>query len=325
MKIKIMGLLFAASSAVFSAPLNPLAGWPGITSAELVKPSADSWLGSFRGSSGWNQSSLKQITPQNISKLRLIWAKTVPVNDEGVAAITYKKVLFFIGSDGTGQALDASSGQLLWEKNYGLPHSEGEEIPTLSSISLNKQNLIYAYQGAPSRVLWAESGEISVEEAPAPNVKSKVETQLEGLLSSRPEVTCSDIVFNRTKERSAYWVDRQILLISRAGPCPEERGSMGTLTLYDIKAKANLWQFRQDAPITSSALLTSSGLVLFGDDTGRLRALEAKTGRMVWGVNLPTSITGNILSFAISGKQYLGITTAKPGEVSGTFFVFAMP
>jgi alcohol dehydrogenase (cytochrome c) len=84
---------------------------------------------------------------------------------------------------------------------------------------------------------------------------------------------------------------------------------------------------------------TGGGLIFGGDDNGRFRALDDKTGAVVWETNLGSPVSGFPISFAVGGKQYIAVTTGtslvatsalrvtselKPGNAAN-IFVFALP
>jgi alcohol dehydrogenase (cytochrome c) len=75
------------------------------------------------------------------------------------------------------------------------------------------------------------------------------------------------------------------------------------------------------------------------DDNGRFRALDDKTGKVLWEMNLGSPVSGYPISFAVNGKQYVAVTTGaslvansalrltpelKPGNAAN-IFVFALP
>jgi alcohol dehydrogenase (cytochrome c) len=76
-----------------------------------------------------------------------------------------------------------------------------------------------------------------------------------------------------------------------------------------------------------------------GDASGRFRALDQETGKVVWEVNLGAPVTGYPISYAANGQQFVAVSTGtslvsssvnrltpelKPGT-SNAIFVFALP
>jgi alcohol dehydrogenase (cytochrome c) len=50
-----------------------------------------------------------------------------------------------------------------------------------------------------------------------------------------------------------------------------------------------------------------------GDLDRRFKALDVRTGEVVWQTRLGTSVQGHPVSFAIDGKQYIAVTSAVGG------------
>ena len=82
-----------------------------------------------------------------------------------------------------------------------------------------------------------------------------------------------------------------------------------------------------------------SGRKLPLHDNGRFRALDDRTGKVLWETNLGAPVSGFPISFAAGGKQYIAVTTGaslvassalrltpelKPGNAANVF-VFALP
>ena len=76
-----------------------------------------------------------------------------------------------------------------------------------------------------------------------------------------------------------------------------------------------------------------------GDDAGWFRALDDKTGKVLWEKDLGSPVSGFPVTFAVGGKQYIAVTVGpslvassglrltpelRPGNAPGVF-VFALP
>jgi alcohol dehydrogenase (cytochrome c) len=121
-----MNLLKHLITAGAAALLSPLLMAQNLDSAQLLKPSPDSWPLYHGDYSGRRHSPLTQITPQNVRNLSLAWAfqtsqssliKGTPLLVDGV--------LYFTVPDNIW-AVDARSGHQLW--HFDKPSTQGDHI-----------------------------------------------------------------------------------------------------------------------------------------------------------------------------------------------------
>ena len=64
------------------------------------------------------------------------------------------------------------------------------------------------------------------------------------------------------------------------------------------------WKYEQRAA-TASLVATGGGLIFGGDANGRFRAFDHETGRVLWEINLGSSVTGFPIAYAVGGTQYI--------------------
>jgi PQQ-dependent dehydrogenase (methanol/ethanol family) len=110
--------------------------------------------------------------------------------------------------------------------------------------------------------------------------------------------------------------------------------------IYAISAETGrtLWKYEQRAGVLP-LVATKGGIVLGGDANGRFRAFDDRSGKILWEQNLGAPVSGFPIVFAVSGKQYVAVTTGnslvsnsanrltpeiKPGG-SAQVYVFALP
>ncbi len=113
---------------------------------------------------------------------------------------------------------------------------------------------------------------------------------------------------------------------------------VGTVQAISAETGATAWKYDQRAA-TTSLVATGGGLVFGGDANGRFRALDDRTGEVLWEINLGSPLTGFPISFAVDGRQYVAASTGVGGnplaflaltpELRPSFgnnlFVFALP
>jgi alcohol dehydrogenase (cytochrome c) len=113
---------------------------------------------------------------------------------------------------------------------------------------------------------------------------------------------------------------------------------VGTVWAISVDTGHTAWKYEQRAG-TLSLVATGGGLVFGGDDIGRFRAFDDRTGNILWETNLGSPVSGFPISYAVGGRQYVAVTTGtslvsssalrvtselKPGNAAN-IFVFALP
>ena len=112
---------------------------------------------------------------------------------------------------------------------------------------------------------------------------------------------------------------------------------VGTVWAISVETGQAMWKYEQRAG-TLSLVSTGGGMVFGGDDNGRFRAFDDKTGKVLWETNLGSPVSGFPVTFAVGGKQYVDVSTGtslvsssalrltpelRPGNAANVF-VFAL-
>ena len=93
-----------------------------VTDAMLRNPDPSDWLMIRRDYKANYYSPLNQITAQNVNELRLVWSWAMQEgasNGNQPAPIVHNGVLYVNNTGMVLQALDAKTGELIWENRYG--------------------------------------------------------------------------------------------------------------------------------------------------------------------------------------------------------------
>ncbi|MBI1395994.1 MAG: PQQ-dependent dehydrogenase, methanol/ethanol family [Betaproteobacteria bacterium] len=80
---------------------------------------------------------------------------------------------------------------------------------------------------------------------------------------------------------------------------------------WDPVAMKKAWSIPEDYMWASGAMTTAGGLVFYGNLEGKFKAVNAKTGEVLWQFNVGTGITQSAVSYSIDGKQYIAVTAGR--------------
>jgi PQQ-dependent dehydrogenase (methanol/ethanol family) len=119
---------------------------------------------------------------------------------------------------------------------------------------------------------------------------------------------------------SAWWEPGKSFYGGGARHVPGET-SEKVLRAIDLQTGKIAWEVPQLAPGFGLAgvLTTAGGLVFFGDDSGAFAAVDAKTGKSLWHFHTNESWHSSPMTYAVDGKQYLGVS------VGSNIIVFGLP
>ena len=134
-------LMLLAVSAVGPADAQEVAITP-VTDAELQNPPPEDWLMWRRTLNSWGYSPLDQINRTNVADLRLVWTRALHPGLQQGTPLVRDGVLFMPNPADVIQAIDAASGDIIWEHRREQPDDLGDYLIN-GMIDTNRNVAIY--------------------------------------------------------------------------------------------------------------------------------------------------------------------------------------
>ena len=92
-----------------------------VTDAMLQDPAPEDWLMWRRTLDGWGYSPLDQVNRENVGELRMVWTRSLAARTSEITPLAYGGVLYVPQAEDVIEALDAETGDLIWEYSRDLP------------------------------------------------------------------------------------------------------------------------------------------------------------------------------------------------------------
>ena len=97
---------------------------------------------------------------------------------------------------------------------------------------------------------------------------------------------------------------------------PDPKSRWGEfLTALDADSGKVRWKFRVPTPQVGAVTTTAGGLAFAGDLNGDVRALDMRTGRVLWSHHTGKPIGGGIVSYEVAGRQYIAVAEGLSSDI----------
>ena len=154
----------AASAAGQTPPPDPFVP---VTDAMLQDPAPGDWLTWRRTLDGWGYSPLDQIDRGNVGDLRMVWSRALAPGRQEGTPLAYGGVLYMPQAGDVIEAIDAATGDLIWQHRRDLPDDVydfvGGNARNNRNIAIYDRFIINTSDDNYAFALDAETGEIAWE------------------------------------------------------------------------------------------------------------------------------------------------------------------
>jgi len=270
-----------------------------VTDAMLRNPDPGDWLMIRRDYHATYYSPLNQITAKNVNDLRLVWSWSMQdgaSNGNQPAPVVHNGVLYVNNAGMVLQALDARTGDLIWENHYGT----APNAPAMRGIAVYDDKIfvntgdahLMAFNARNGKVVWDTT---IGDRSKGDYANSSGPLAVKGLLVSGlgrdscatyREEKCFISAYDAKSGKEA-WRFRTVALEGEAGgdtwgglPNIFRAGVESWITgSYDPDLNLIYWGTAQAKPWMRSSRGSGNGATLFANST---LALNADTGKLVW-------------------------------------------
>jgi len=129
-------------------------------------------------------------------------------------------------------------------------------------------------------------------------------------------------------EAAAYPGGSKLWLGGAFKTIPTEK-QWGRLSAVNVDTGKVAWKYDTEQPLIGGALATAGGLVFFGEGNGLFKALDAKSGQLLWQYQAGAGVNAPPVSYSVNGKQYIAVAAGGNTQIDfkrgNSVVVFALP
>jgi alcohol dehydrogenase (cytochrome c) len=131
-----------------------------VTDQMLLNPSPNDWLMVRGGYRGWSHSQLNQVNKQNVNQLQLawVWSMVDNVGANEPTPLVHNGIMYLVNVDNLVQALDARTGELLWENRIRPSGARSGGNGAMRNLAIYQDKVYVASSDAHIMALDARTG-----------------------------------------------------------------------------------------------------------------------------------------------------------------------
>jgi PQQ-dependent dehydrogenase (methanol/ethanol family) len=211
-----------------------------------------------------------------------------------------RPVLLRPDRNGYFYVIDRRTGQVLSAAPYGYVNSS-------KGVDLRIGRLIYAADKEPRQ------GRVTRDICPAsPGTKDwnpAAFSPVTGLVYIPHNNLCMDFgALEANYISGTPYVGADVKMYAGPG------NNRGVFTAWDPINRRAVWEIKEDLPVWSPALATGGGLVFYGTMDGWFKAVDARSGKLLWRFKAGSGIIGQPISYrGPDGRQYIAVVAGIGG------------
>ena len=269
-----------------------------VTDAMLRNPDPNDWLMIRHDYHATNYSTLNQITTRNVKDLKLQWVWSMNEGENEVSPVVHNGIMYINNPGDIVQALDARTGDLIWENRIGDSTTGGSQRGLANYedklIITTGEAHIYALDALTGKNVWdtvvadRSKGPYSTTSGPIV-IKGKVVQGLGGGCSRYVEEKCFISAYDAATGKLIW----KFYTIAKEGePGGDTWGTLPNMFRaggetwitgsYDPELNLTYWGTAQSKPWMRASRGSGNGATLYANSTV---AVNADTGKLAWYFN----------------------------------------
>ena len=295
--VRLTAVVAAAVVCGFAVRAQENGGFNPVSDAMLQRPSPADWLMWRRTLDSWGYSPLDQITRANVSGLRLVWSRPLGPGRQEATPLVYNGVMYVPNPSDYIQALNAVTGDVIWEYRRELPKdlrrsneaNRNLAIYGTTIIDTSSDNQVYALDARTGALVWQTPIYDHTKRATASSGPIVANGKIIGGRNCQPDAGADGCIITAHDARTGKEIWR-----TRTIPRPGEPGgdTWGNVP-WESRWHVGTWMPPSYDPelnlvfIGTSVTIPAPKFALGGNDQAHLYhnstlALDADTGRIVW-------------------------------------------
>jgi len=185
---KTTAIIFAATAAAsiflsVPSPAQQPQSFVPVTDQMLENPDPADWPSWRRTLNSWGYSPLNQITKQNVSRLKMIWTRGMGPGVQEATPLVYRGVMYLPNPMDLLHAINAATGDLVWEYRRELPENVRKFFPAPTAnrnvaiygdkiYDTSVDDFVYSVDAKTGKMAWetriADYRELSAQQTSGP-------------------------------------------------------------------------------------------------------------------------------------------------------------
>ncbi|PPQ40593.1 alcohol dehydrogenase (cytochrome c) [Rhodoblastus acidophilus] len=220
-----------------------------------------------------------------------------------------RKLLVHFDRNGFGYTLDRTNGELLVAEKYD------PAVNWASKVDMDRSSPTYGRPLVVAKYSTEHNGEDENSQGICPAALGSKDEQpaafspKTGLFYVPTNHVCMDYEpFRVSYTPGQPYVGATLAMYPAPGGA-----NMGNFIAWDATKGKIVWSDPEQFSVWSGALATAGDIVFYGTLEGYLKAVDAKTGKLLYKYKTPSGIIGNVMTYQHKGKQYVAVLSGVGG------------